>query len=338
MTKPNNYSAWEFDESNFPYEGTVSEKLIFLLKYAALAPSAHNTQPWFYKFKDNTLQLHADNHRHLSVSDPTKRQFFLSLGAALENIVLAADGYGYTAVVSKVLHKGHIANISLSRGAEPTPKHLSAIKRRHTNRFRFHNNPIHESEIRALTKASFGKIKVYPITDPAQIAELAKITGTATRDIMSPKAFRSELAIWIRHNWTQQPDGMPGFVQNIPGPISLLAPYIVPRVKIGKQQAKSDAQLIQSAPLLVVIASPLDNPSDWIDAGRTFENLAVSATVLGLNVGAITAPIENDVAVELIQRNLNITTRPVAFMRFGMAARQGSRSPRRSVSEIVIVD
>jgi nitroreductase len=34
---------------DFPIAGTPAEQLRFLLHYAVLAPSGHNSQPWLFK-------------------------------------------------------------------------------------------------------------------------------------------------------------------------------------------------------------------------------------------------------------------------------------------------
>ncbi|OKH30965.1 hypothetical protein NIES2101_41915 [Calothrix sp. HK-06] len=40
---------WNVQETDFPATGTSEEKLKFILNYAILAPSSHNTQPWCFK-------------------------------------------------------------------------------------------------------------------------------------------------------------------------------------------------------------------------------------------------------------------------------------------------
>ncbi|HSI20773.1 MAG TPA: hypothetical protein VLA04_03670, partial [Verrucomicrobiae bacterium] len=39
-------SAWDFDVDAYNEGWTLREKLKFWLQFAALAPSAHNNQPW----------------------------------------------------------------------------------------------------------------------------------------------------------------------------------------------------------------------------------------------------------------------------------------------------
>jgi hypothetical protein len=47
LTQPKaSTEAWDVRESDFPINGSDEEKLKFLLSYAILAPSSHNSQPW----------------------------------------------------------------------------------------------------------------------------------------------------------------------------------------------------------------------------------------------------------------------------------------------------
>ena len=65
------FQAWNVSERQFPRDGTKSEQLKFLLNYAILAPSSHNTQPWLFKIVgDNTIELYADRTRGLPLVDP----------------------------------------------------------------------------------------------------------------------------------------------------------------------------------------------------------------------------------------------------------------------------
>jgi hypothetical protein len=58
------------------------------------APSAHNTQPWLLHYESDHVLLGFDPARWLSVSDPTRRDLELSLGAFAEAVLIAAAGEG----------------------------------------------------------------------------------------------------------------------------------------------------------------------------------------------------------------------------------------------------
>lgn len=56
---------------------------------AALAPSVHNTQPWFFTSNHGVIRLYADPRRGLPEADPAGREMMISCGAALFNLSLA---------------------------------------------------------------------------------------------------------------------------------------------------------------------------------------------------------------------------------------------------------
>ncbi len=89
---------WQIEESDFPANGTTTEKLKFLLNYAILAPSGHNTQPWFFTIEDNAIELYADRTSTLPVVDPNNRELIISCGAAYFICVLP-----YCTLVMKML-------------------------------------------------------------------------------------------------------------------------------------------------------------------------------------------------------------------------------------------
>lgn len=61
---------------------SLSEKLHFLLRYAILAPSGHNSQPWLFKIvgNNNIIEVYADRSRALPLVDPDERELIISCG------------------------------------------------------------------------------------------------------------------------------------------------------------------------------------------------------------------------------------------------------------------
>ena len=89
--------VWEVSEKDFPETGTIEAQLRFLLRYAILAPSVKNSQPWVFSVQDNRIHLIADLDRGQPVADPTRRELFISMGCALENLLVAAEHFGFRA-------------------------------------------------------------------------------------------------------------------------------------------------------------------------------------------------------------------------------------------------
>ena len=73
----------------------MSELFPAWLRGAAVAPSAHNTQPWrFTPLPDGRIGVGWVPDRALPVGDPTNRDLFLALGAAVESARLRALAEG----------------------------------------------------------------------------------------------------------------------------------------------------------------------------------------------------------------------------------------------------
>ena len=87
---------WNVREDTFPKDGLMHSKLKFFLKYAILAPSIHNTQPWIFSLiDDNSIEVYADRRRTLRVLDPTCRELAISCGAALGHLLITIRHFGY---------------------------------------------------------------------------------------------------------------------------------------------------------------------------------------------------------------------------------------------------
>jgi hypothetical protein len=66
------------------------------LRYAILAPSIHNTQPWSFRIENNnTIELYADRKRALPVLDPIGRELTISCGIVLGYLQITISYFGY---------------------------------------------------------------------------------------------------------------------------------------------------------------------------------------------------------------------------------------------------
>src|ERR1051326_7284519 len=75
--------SWHITEADFPADGMPVEQWKFFLRYAVLAPSSHNSQPWCFHISDERLSLYADRSRACRVVDPCDRELIMSCGCAL---------------------------------------------------------------------------------------------------------------------------------------------------------------------------------------------------------------------------------------------------------------
>jgi hypothetical protein len=123
------YEAWR---AKLTGDGALS-----LVRAAILAANAHDTQPWRFALTADRIDLFADRSRTIGAVDPLGRELELSLGCALENLVLAAPPNGYAASVEVLTDRAnpdHVARVELAPGTAPISALFEAIPRRHTDR------------------------------------------------------------------------------------------------------------------------------------------------------------------------------------------------------------
>ena len=128
---------WNVKAEQFPENGTMESKLKFLIRYAILAPSGHNTQPWKFKITKNKIGVWADKTRRRNGVDPDDRELFISLGCAVANLEVAAKYFGMI-FEKKCLdgNNGLVATFDFSEGKVNSngKKLFEALTQRRVNR------------------------------------------------------------------------------------------------------------------------------------------------------------------------------------------------------------
>lgn len=114
-----------------------------ILGYASLAGSSHNSQPWKAEvFPNDSLLIFADTSRLLKVVDPKGIELYISVGAFIENLDIAANAFGYNTKIT--LYETGInsvlpaASIKLTKnGQVQNPEPLKELELRTTLRIPF---------------------------------------------------------------------------------------------------------------------------------------------------------------------------------------------------------
>lgn len=75
-----NYRAWHLDPAGWAGLATPRERLAFLVRYAVLAPSSHNTQPWRFRLGAECIEVHPD------VARAGVAQMCIRVGYALQSM------------------------------------------------------------------------------------------------------------------------------------------------------------------------------------------------------------------------------------------------------------
>ena len=333
MTKKN-YAAWHINPNEYSEDWSDIEKLHFFARYAVLAPSAHNTQPWHFGYDHNTLLLKASSSRELSYSGSAAHEPYISLGACLGTLEMTARGFGQTLKIDYVLSKGIVARVSIGKAMPPQPQLLQAITSRTSNRKPFNIAPLSPQTLDAVVDHPLKQASVTVVTSREDIEFLATKTLEATLTVMRDKHFRSELSNWVRNNLTSKHDGMPAFAQEMPTPPSLVAKHIIKNFDISKDQAKKDSARVRASAGLVIVAAKDTSAQSSLDAGRLYARVCLQAQLHGIASSGVGAAAVNPDSKHALKKRFGIDWSPVAIIRLGKASHTVRHTPRWLLKDV----
>jgi Nitroreductase family len=338
-----NLAAWDVDPSGFPSSGTATDKARFAVRYAILAPSSHNTQPWRFIINGEELLVCADRTRSLANIDPFDRELIISCGAALFNLRVAFAHFGVPVEITTFPQSSDpdiVARV-VFRASGPIFKDLSelfnAITKRTTNRGPFSAEDVPAVIIERLkSAAALEGVDVAFAQELAQRERLATLIANADRRQFDDPRFRRELAAWIHPS--RKDDGMPAASQGLRALTDAATPVIAMAIRtfdLGNGVAAAHEELARGSPLLVTLSTPMDNNEGWLAAGLGLQRLLLVAANEGYSTSYLNQPIEvPDLRTELA-KDLSIDGYPQLLLRVGRG-QPVSHSPRRPISDLLI--
>jgi len=86
--------TWHVADAEFPVNGTTREQLGFAVKYAYLAPTQSDWNPWEILLHDSHLDLSASGEAELDDEDYDPRELMIRCGVALQYLKVALKHFG----------------------------------------------------------------------------------------------------------------------------------------------------------------------------------------------------------------------------------------------------
>ena len=317
-----------------------------VLYYASLAPSGHNSQPWYVKLLDrNEWIIGADPSRRLPAVDPHNREAMLSIGAFAENLAAAAGTFGLKAemeVMAADPFEPDILKVSISQ-AKPVDYPLQRITGRMTAKHGYLPDEIKKEDWQVLSRPFKDRIFYFPRgTEHADcIAEgaIENFRRQSQRDDA-----QHELVQWLRLSNSDAErcrDGLTvegmeiqGFkswlVRNFVNPEDFLKP------DFRKQGVDHTAKLARQGGGWFVIISQGRTVADLIDTGRRFERMALLARERNIAIQPMTQYLEEAAGLNQIAATHREDMIPQFILRVGYLKRYPEPvSLRRPVSWFV---
>ncbi|RLM84257.1 nitroreductase [Halobellus sp. Atlit-38R] len=281
-------SVWEIDSNDYPAGASMDEKIRFLLRYAILAPSSHNSQPWRFRVLGNEVDIAVDESRWLDAADPTKRELYISVGCAIENLCVAAEHFEVEPRVE--YHDGTdtdtVATVTFRDDSDPSThrpsKLFDAITERSTSHELFDERRLDtavQDELGGVVTED--DVSLHLVDEPAVKQSISELQGKADQLLMDDPEYRKELGHWIGlgalgSSWL----------------MARIGQAVVTHLDLGEREAAKNSKLIESASLVAGLTTASDDPTSQVKAGQVFERVALLATTADVAVHPMSQTLE----------------------------------------------
>lgn len=279
----------EVSVQDFPGTEPIEVQLRFLIRWAVLAPSTRNIQPWRFAVEGDTVRLFADPTDWQRVADRDAREIYLSLGCALENLLVAAEQFGFQQRVTlfpRGLQDALVALVAFGPGGGAAPERsgitLESLRRRRTARGPYAAEPLSAADRDALAACAVDPgLGVVWCEDEERRAAAEFLNRMALSISCADPAYRQEMARWVGQ-------GNLG----TPRPAALLGRLAMGSRGLARWLARLEGASVRASPMLALIGSWEDDRAAQLRSGQLMERIWLTATSRGLGLQPLSAALE----------------------------------------------
>ena len=258
----------------------------------------------------------------------------IALGCALENLLIAAEHFGYGHQITHFPQSDQedlVAIIKFTSQGKPSffrdSKLFDAIPKRHTNRKTYQKRAIPRDDLVQILNCCVEKgVDLHIIGDLTTKKEINRLLIQGHKLLLSDRSFRKESAEWLGKGLFNMHQSLVKLIQ-----------IILPRLNVGRVAAIMDKRLVMSAPNLAVLSSSVDNRVSQVKIGQCFERICLIATMLGISVhplsGIMDAP---EIKAQVVKLLPDYSLNPTHIFRLGYANPVTTPAKRRPLSEVLI--
>lgn len=279
---------------------SIKENMIEkIFEYGALAPSSHNAQMWYIsKEKEGLYKVGIDPQWRLQVVDPHDREAYISIGAFIQNCVLAAPLHGLSidiTIKDTVVYLNFLDYIREKREYE---YNLMEIKNRHTCRMRFQNKQI-SSDVLKNISSSFGNLE-YIDCQSVVGRELIDMIVRSNIAQLSSKNSMEELTdfIVLKKNDKRRGRGLTleslglNQIERFFFRIIYAKKNFINNKSFISSSIQSTKNQLNNCSGFFMLYTKNDTPEDLIRLGMKLESLWIKLNSMGISVHPMSQPLE----------------------------------------------
>src|ERR1700682_685339 len=277
------YNAWRV------WDAEAGGVPLALVRAAVLATNAHNTQPWLFHVSSDRIDLYAALDRNIGTIDSLRREMYISLGCALENLTLAAVANGLAPAVQVMPdpsdHSDHsdqtfVARIDLTPGRDAASPLYAAIPARHTDRALYSSQMVAPETLKAMQALiDLPDVSLVWFTGTAEKRTFSDLTLRATEAIIADPAQAADDFAWYRTSWNEvqtRKDGVTldaAGIGNVLRLLGKLGPVSREQSGQGWLTATRETQLPTAAAFGTLAVRDSLNNAQRIQAGRMWQRM-----------------------------------------------------------------
>lgn len=283
----------------------LDDDMRFLIEHACLAPSGGNSQPWRFSVRGRTLIGSLDPRRASAFLDHAGLGSLVALGAAAENVLIAAQHRGLaleftvlasaTTPVLDTMDARPVWQARIIETTSPVPSEwFDYLPLRVTSRAHGPRDPLHVGALAALHRAAAPGQLTWFDTE-AQLEHLGTLHGRADRLRFLSETMHRELFAELR--WSPEEaactrDGLDVRTLAL-GPVDeaalrLLSHWptlsVLKEIEGGRALQDLTRKAFVASSAVVVLRMPGNTPRDYVEGGRALQRLWLAATREGVSV------------------------------------------------------
>lgn len=318
------------------------ESILKIIKYAAHAPSGHNTQPWKFNFRNDTISVLPDFTRALPVVDSDNHELYISLGCVLENLVIAANQFNYeTKINIRNIENDPQILVNLYESGETKKSGLfDYILKRQVTRRKFNPLKIQEEVLHELfINTHYEGVHVKLFLSETEINSLIPYIIDGNNVQFNNKAFVKELVSWFRFSEKEvmlKGDGLWSASLGLPNMGRFIGSIFMNNFVSAGSEVRRLEKLVPASSGFALFMVGKNDSYHWIKLGQSFQRFGLKAAKYHVSHAHVNMPCEVlQVREKLIHDFQLKDLTPLLLIRFGFSDPM-PYSFRRNINNLIL--
>ena len=302
------------------------EKEILFL--ASLAPSGHNTQPWFVEYLEPYHWIIGnDKSKWLPAVDPNQRETMLSIGAFIQNLEYAADSFGYGCdwnLLAATNQDERVIEVKLVKKATKNSFDITKIKNRRTVRSGYLNDVLKKEDSDYLINSEAEFIHYLP-NNSKESQFINEQTIEANRLQIYRDAAQQELADWIRfssNDAEKNRDGLTTAGMEIEGISGFVVRNFYDKTDVMKTNFRETSldkvkKEVSESAGWILITSKDNSVETLLETGRRMQRIFLKVREKNIAIHPMTQILEEPSTREMLNQSIGISENIQFILRVG---------------------